>query len=291
MKLVSYRFDQHDHIGAVRANSIVDLSSIAPDMLSFIEAGSSALDRARDLTRSAAAAIPINAQRVKLLAPIPKPRRNIMCLGQNYEEHARERARAAGKEYVPLKHPTFFTKATHTINGPYADIPVDASVSTHIDWEAELGVVLGRSGKNIPLDRSMDYVFGYVCINDVTARDLQANHTQFFKGKSLDGSCPMGPWIVTADEISDPHALKIMCRLNGVTKQNSTTGEMIFKIPQIISILSQGMTLDAGDVISTGTPSGVGEARVPPEFLKPGDVVEVEVERIGVLHNQVTSAR
>jgi 2-keto-4-pentenoate hydratase/2-oxohepta-3-ene-1,7-dioic acid hydratase in catechol pathway len=288
MKLVTYQLNSKISLGAVRDNSIVDLSSIAPDMLSFIAAGSSALDRARELTRSATQAIPIDS--VKLLAPIPQPRRNIMCLGQNYEEHARERARSVGKEYVPLKHPTFFTKATHTINGPYDNIPFDAAVSTHIDWEAELGFILGRSGKNISLDQALDYVFGYVCINDVTARDLQANHTQFFKGKSLDGSCPMGPWIVTADEISDPHALKIMCRVNGVTKQNSTTGEMIFKIPQLISILSRGMTLDAGDIISTGTPSGVGEARTPPEFMKPGDVVEVEVERIGLLRNRVSEA-
>ncbi len=288
MKLVTYRFDQTVSIGAVRDNSVIDLSSIAPDMLSFIAAGSAALDRARNLTRSARQVIPIDS--VKLLAPIPHPRRNIMCLGLNYAEHSRERARSAGKEYVPLKYPTFFTKATHTINGPYDDIPFDASVSTHIDWEAELGVIVGRSGKNIPLARSMDYVFGYVCINDITARDLQSNHTQFFKGKSLDGSCPLGPWIVTAEEIADPHALRIMCRVNGVTKQDSTTGEMIFKIPQLIAILSSGMTLDVGDVISTGTPSGVGEARTPPEFLKPGDVVEVEVERIGLLRNRVSEA-
>jgi 2-keto-4-pentenoate hydratase/2-oxohepta-3-ene-1,7-dioic acid hydratase in catechol pathway len=285
LKLVTYQLNDQISIGAVRDNSIIDLSLIAPDMLSFIAIGSAALDQARDLIRSASQAIPIDS--VELLAPIPNPRRNIMCLGQNYEEHARERARSAGKEYVPLKHPTFFTKATHTINGPYADIPFDAAVSTHIDWEAELGVIIGRSGKNIQLDQAMNSVFGYVCINDVTARDLQSNHAQFFKGKSLDGSCPMGPWIVTADEIPDPHALKIMCRVNGVTKQNSITGEMIFKIPQLISILSRGMTLDAGDIISTGTPSGVGEARTPPEFLKPGDVVEVEVEHIGVLRNRV----
>ncbi len=289
MKLVTYQMNQSVGIGAVRDNSIIDLSSIAPDMLSFIARGKPALDRAHELIRTASSVISMAS--VKLLAPIPNPRRNIICLGQNYEEHARERARTAGKEYVPMKHPTFFTKATHTINGPYDDIPFDASVSTHIDWEAELGVIIGRSGKNIQLDQAMDYVFGYVCINDVTARDLQAQHTQFFKGKSLDGSCPMGPWIVTADEISDPQALRIMSRVNGVTKQDSITGEMIFKIPQLVSILSRGMTLDAGDVISTGTPSGVGEARTPPEFLKPGDVVEVDVERIGTLRNRVSAVR
>lgn len=289
MKLVTYQLDRKISIGAVQDGSIIDLSSIEPDMLSFIAMGEAALERAQQLIRSAPPAIPLDS--VQVLAPIPNPRRNIMCLGQNYAEHARERARSAGKEYVPLKHPTFFTKATHTVNAPYGDIPFDASVSTHIDWEAELGVIIGTSGKNIQLDQAMNYVFGYVCINDVTARDLQAQHTQFFKGKSLDGSCPMGPWIVTTDEIADPHALKIGCRVNGVTKQNSITGEMIFKIPQIISILSQGLTLEAGDVISTGTPSGVGEARTPPEFLKPGDVVEVEVEHIGVLRNRVSESR
>jgi 2-keto-4-pentenoate hydratase/2-oxohepta-3-ene-1,7-dioic acid hydratase in catechol pathway len=133
----------------------------------------------------------------------------------------------------------------------------------------------------------MSYVFGYTVVNDVSARDVQFNHGQFFKGKSLDGACPMGPWIVTADEIPDPHALAIRCRVNGVTKQEANTGMMIFKIPAIIEILSRGMTLEAGDVIATGTPSGVGFARTPPEFLKPGDVVECEIEKIGVIRNQV----
>jgi 2-keto-4-pentenoate hydratase/2-oxohepta-3-ene-1,7-dioic acid hydratase in catechol pathway len=254
-------------------------------MLSLIAAGPVGLDRARALWASASAPIPIGS--VTLLAPIPRPRCNIMCLGLNYAEHARESAEARGREYKQHAHPVFFTKATHTINRHEGAIPFDPAVSEQIDWEAELGVIIGRSGKNIPLADAYDHVFGYTCINDVSARDLQANHSQFYKGKSLDGACPLGPWIVTADEISDPHHLQVTCRVNGVIKQNASTEVMIFHIPDIIAILSHGMTLDAGDIIATGTPSGVGFARKPPEFLKPGDVVEVEIDKIGVLRNRV----
>lgn len=285
MKLVTYLHNGQTLVGAVHSDGIVDLSSIVPDMLSLIGGGSLLLDRVRERLESEAPAIPI--ERVTLLAPIPNPRRNVVCLGLNYAEHAKESAEARGREYKQQQHPVFFTKATHTINRPDGVIPFDATVSEQIDWEAELGVIIGRLGKNIPIGHAMEYVFGYTCIDDISARDLQANHSQFFKGKSLDGACPMGPWIVTADEISDPQQLRILCRVNGETKQDSSTSHMIFNVPAIISILSRGMTLDAGDIIATGTPSGVGFARKPPEFLKPGDVVEVEIEKIGVLRNRV----
>jgi 2-keto-4-pentenoate hydratase/2-oxohepta-3-ene-1,7-dioic acid hydratase in catechol pathway len=289
MKLVTYLVGSHVSIGAVDERGVIDLATIAPDMLSLIAAGSVGLDRARAVVASvvgrSTAAIPIES--VTLLAPIPKPQRNIMCLGLNYAEHAKESAEARGREYKQHQHPVFFTKATHTINRHEGAIPFDAAVSEQIDWEAELGVIIGRSGKDIAISEAYDHVFGYTCINDVSARDLQANHSQFFKGKSLDGACPMGPWIVTADEIPDPHHLQVTCRVNGVVKQDASTEVMIFRIPDIISILSRGMTLDTGDIIATGTPSGVGFARKPPEFLKPGDVVEVEIERIGVLRNRV----
>ena len=285
MKLVTYLVGSHVSIGAVDERGVIDLAAIAPDMLSLIAAGSVGLDRARAAVASAVSAIPIES--VTLLAPIPKPHRNIMCLGLNYAEHAKESAEARGREYKQHQHPVFFTKATHTINRHEGVIPFDAAVSEQIDWEAELGVIIGRSGKNIPIEEAYDHVFGYTCLNDVSARDLQANHSQFFKGKSLDGACPLGPWIVTADEIPDPHHLQVTCRVNGVVKQNANTEVMIFRIPDIIAILSRGMTLDAGDIIATGTPSGVGFARKPPEFLKPGDVVEVEIEKIGVLRNRV----
>lgn len=285
MRLVTYLYNGQILVGAVHLNGIVDLSSIAPDMLSLIDGGSFLRDRVRKRLESEAPAIPI--ERVTLLAPVPNPRRNVMCLGLNYAEHAKESAEAHGREYKQHQHPVFFTKATHTINRHTGVIPFDTTISEQIDWEAELGVIIGRSGKNISIERAMEYVFGYTCINDISARDLQANHSQFFKGKSLDGACPMGPWIVTADEIPDPQQLHILCRVNGETKQDSNTSHMIFNVPAIISILSRGMTLDAGDIIATGTPSGVGFARKPPEFLKPGDVVEVEIEGIGVLRNRV----
>ncbi len=289
MKLATYLHDGQMKIGAVTVDGIVDLSSIVPDMLTLIDGGAPLLEQARARLSSAGSGIPI--ERVALLAPIPLPRRNVMCLGHNYAEHARESDKARGLEHRSAQPPSVFTKATYTVNGPYDDIPYDASISTQIDWEAELGVVLGRSGKNIPITRAMEYVFGYTAINDVSARDLQFSlpqNSQFFKGKSLDGACPMGPWIVTADEIPNPHNLPIVCRVNGVAKQDSNTTHMIFDIPTIISFLSRGMTLDAGDVIATGTPSGVGFARQPPEFLKPGDVVEVEIEGIGTLRNRVS---
>jgi 2-keto-4-pentenoate hydratase/2-oxohepta-3-ene-1,7-dioic acid hydratase in catechol pathway len=285
MKLVTYLTGSHVSIGAVDERGVIDLASIAPDMLSLIALGSVGLERARAIVASAAAAHPIDS--VTFLAPIPKPHRNIMCLGLNYAEHAKESAEARGREYKQHQHPVFFTKATHTINRHEGVIPFDPAVSEQIDWEAELAVIIGRAGKNIPIEEAYDHVFGYTCLNDVSARDLQANHSQFFKGKSLDGACPLGPWIITADEIPDPHHLQVTCRVNGVVKQNANTEVMIFRIPDILAILSRGMTLDAGDIIATGTPSGVGFARKPPEFLQPGDVVEVEIEKIGVLRNWV----
>ncbi len=285
MKLVTYLLGTHVSIGAVDERGVIDLSAIAPDMLSLIAAGSVGLDRARAAIATASSVHTLES--VTLLAPIPRPHRNIICLGINYAEHAKESAEARGREYKQHQHPVFFTKATHTVNRHDGIIPFDAEVSEQIDWEAELGVILSRSGKNISIEEAYDHVFGYTCINDISARDLQSNHSQFFKGKSLDGACPMGPWIVTSDEIPDPQHLQVMCRVNGVVKQHANTEVMIFRIPDIIAILSRGMTLDAGDIIATGTPSGVGFARKPPEFLKPGDVVEVEIEQIGVLRNRV----
>ena len=224
---------------------------------------------------------------VQLLAPIPRPRKNIMCLGWNYAEHEKETAALRGRVSSIPEHPVLFTKATTTVNAPYGNIVVDPAVSVQIDWEVELGVIIGKTGKNIREEDALSYVFGYTVINDVTARDLQSQHKQFFKGKSIDGYCPMGPWIVTADEIADPQQLDLRLRVNGVTKQEASTNTMIFSVRQIIAVLSLGMTLEPGDIIATGTPSGVGFARNPPEFLKPGDVVEAEVEKIGMLRNAV----
>lgn len=210
-----------------------------------------------------------------------------MCLGLNYAEHAVESYTARGKKSELPAVPIVFTKATTAVNAPYAPIPYDPAVSQQIDYEVELGVIIGKPGKHIAAEQALDHIFGYTIINDISARDLQYQHKQYFIGKSLDGACPMGPWIITRGALPDPHQLHITSRVNGVTKQDSSTQYMIFSIPAIISHLSRGMTLLAGDIIATGTPSGVGFARTPPEFLQPGDVLESEIEMIGTLCNQI----
>jgi 2-keto-4-pentenoate hydratase/2-oxohepta-3-ene-1,7-dioic acid hydratase in catechol pathway len=294
MRFATFGTAARPRLGLVSDGYVIDLGKAAgeskfpSDMLGLIAAGPAAVKRAGRLAAQAPRGARKPLSGVELLAPLPQPRRNIFCLGLNYEEHARESAAAGGREFKLPEYPVFFTKATGAVNGPYADIPFDKQTMQQLDWEVELGVVIGKAGKNIPRAQAMDHVFGYTVLNDVSARDLQFHHQQFFKGKSLDGACPMGPWIVTADEIPDPHALRICCRVNGVTKQDWTTGDMIFKIPEVIESLSAGLTLQPGDVIATGTPSGVGFARTPPEFLKPGDVVECEIESIGTIRNRVT---
>ena len=227
---------------------------------------------------------------IQLAAPIPRPRKNIMCLGWNYAEHAKETALIRGQDTKAPEYPVIFTKAPTTVNSPYGNIIIDPQVSVEIDWEAELAVIIGNGGKNISEEDAMSHVFGYTVLNDVSARDLQSRHKQFFKGKSVDGYCPMGPWIVTADEIKDPQQLVVRLRVNGITKQEGNTSMMVFPISTIIATLSKGMTLEPGDIIATGTPSGVGFARNPPEFLKAGDVMETEIEGIGILRNVVVNA-
>ena len=199
----------------------------------------------------------------------------------------KEAAKARGQEFKLPAHPVFFTKAPTTVIGPYDDIVWDQRVTQQVDWEAELGVIIGVGGLNIRRGDAMSHVFGYTVINDVSARDLQTAHAQFFKGKSLDTFCPMGPVVVTADEYGDPQNKNVLLRVNGVEKQNGNTADMIFPIDQTIEVLSLGCTLEAGDIISTGTPEGVGMGRTPQEWLKVGDVMETEVEGIGVLRNRV----
>jgi 2-keto-4-pentenoate hydratase/2-oxohepta-3-ene-1,7-dioic acid hydratase in catechol pathway len=284
MRLATFSINQETMLGLVEGETIRPVPGL--EMLQVIEMGAAGLAEVR-----ARAGSPVPLASVELLAPIPNPRRNIFCIGMNYAEHAAESLRTKGLPVKMPEVPVFFTKATLTVNAPYGDIPFDAGVSDKIDWEVELAVVIGKRGINIRREEALDYVFGYTVINDVSARDLQSNHQQFFKGKSLDGACPMGPVIVTADEVANPHALALTCRVNGVLKQESSTADFIFDIPAMIDWLSRGMTLLPGDIIATGTPSGVGFARVPPEFLKPGDVVECEVEGIGVLRNSLRDVR
>ena len=223
----------------------------------------------------------------KLVAPIPKLLGNVMCLGKNYAAHAEETAGAGSTSSVEAGYPLVFTKGTNTINGPYGNIPYDSSVSSEIDWEVELAVIIGRECVNVGVDDALSCVFGYTVLNDISARDIQYRHKQFYLGKSLNGSCPMGPWIVTSNEIVDPQCLDIKCWVNGELMQESNTSDQIYTVAETISMFSKGHTLVPGDVIATGTPAGVGFVRKPPRFLVPGDVLESEVEGIGRMRNVV----
>lgn len=228
------------------------------------------------------------ASAVRLLAPLPHPRKNVFCVGRNYLEHIAEGERAQNKTIGVTEHPVFFTKPPTAVVGPGADVPIFPHVSENIDYEVELAVVIGKAGRDIPKERAHDHVFGYTILNDVTARDVQRRHGgQFFKGKGLDGSCPIGPVIVTTDAIGDPSNLGLRLTVNGETRQDGNTADMIFDIPTLIASLSEGLTLEPGDIIATGTPSGVGYAMDPPNFLKEGDVVICEIDGIGQLENRM----
>ncbi len=267
---------------SVAATPGVDFST----MLGIIRGGAPAR-QALDALAARPPAATVSMKDVKLHAPIPRPAKNVFCVGWNYLEHFEEGAKKLQDNRELPQWPVFFSKAPTAVNGPYDPIPFDASISTSLDWEVELGVVIGPGGKNIEAEDAMGHVWGYTVINDVSWRDLQRRHGgQWHKGKSLDGTCPMGPVLVTADSL-DHANLRVTCRVNGVTKQDSNTKFLYFKLPRLIHDLSMGMTLEAGDVLSTGTPEGVGFARNPPEFLKPGDLLETEIEGIGTLRNPI----
>ena len=281
--------DSTPRLGALRGNRVLDLSVNGgpPSLLALIQAGPAQWQRAAAVAEAMGDAGHL-LDAVRLHAPIPRPLKNVFCLGLNYAAHAKESAAARNRETKIPDVPVFFSKTPTTVNGPFDDVPVDRAVTTQVDWEVELGVIIGTPGRNIRAGDALAHVFGYTVINDVSARDVQIQHGgQWFKGKSLDGSCPMGPMVVTADEFGDPQAKRLQCRVNGVSKQDASTADMIFPVTTILEWLSKGMTLEAGDVIATGTPSGVGMGRTPQEFLQDGDVVETEVEGIGTLRNRV----
>ncbi|HEX6291948.1 MAG TPA: fumarylacetoacetate hydrolase family protein [Herpetosiphonaceae bacterium] len=286
MRLVTF-FHRGMMIGALRDNDVIMLDSVAPDMQTLIEMGPSGLRRAAQIVAEAMPHNLVPLDRTRLYAPLPNPRKNIVCLGMNYAEHARESARFKGLPETLPEHPVFFTKATTSVNHPDGGVPLDPSITEQLDWEVELALIIGVGGKNIRRQDAMRHVWGYTIVNDISARDLQTRHQQFYKAKSLDGYCPMGPCILTADEVADPSQLGLRLRVNGEIKQQAFVSDLIFDIPTIIEILSRGQTLEPGDIIATGTPSGVGMGRRPPEFLQVGDVIEAEVDRIGVLRNTV----
>lgn len=236
------------------------------------------------------AGVTMPASTVHLLAPLPHPTKNVFCVGRNYLEHIAEGERAQNLKIGVTEHPVFFTKPPTAVVGPGADVPIFPKLSVNIDYEVELAVVIGKAGRDIAPEQAMDHIFGYTILNDVTARDVQRRHGgQYFKGKGLDGSCPMGPVIVTADALGDPTKLGIRLSVNGEMRQDGNTSDMIFDIPTLIASLSEGMTLEPGDVLATGTPSGVGYAMDPPVFLKDGDTVICEVDGIGQLENRITT--
>jgi 2-keto-4-pentenoate hydratase/2-oxohepta-3-ene-1,7-dioic acid hydratase in catechol pathway len=294
MRLASYVVGGEPRVAVVAADQtlvpVSDLLAGGPSsMLELLEAGPAVWDRLRAAAASAQGGEPL--ARAQLAAPIPRPRRNLFCVGWNYSEHFAEGQGMRGPNDTPQEipeYPALFSKQPNTVVGPEGPVWHPAPASDQLDWEVELAVVIGSVGLNVPEDRAYEYIFGYTVANDVSVRDVQRRHGgQWFKGKSFDSHCPLGPWIVTPDELGDPHDLHVSLRVNGVVKQDSSTRFMVFRIPRIIKELSTGMRLEPGDVILTGTPEGVGFARKPPEFLSVGDVMEAEIEKIGVLRNTV----
>ena len=229
----------------------------------------------------------IDITQVTLCAPIPNPRHDLLCIGHNYIEHVVESAKFLGREYEKPLYPVYFTKRVHETVASGAMIPSHADITRELDYECELAVVIGKACSHVAKEEAYRHIFGYTIVNDVSAREVQRNHMQFMFGKSLDGFAPMGPWIVTADEIGAPPELDVRTRVNSELRQDSNTRNFIFDIPELISRLSAGITLYPGDILVTGTPSGVGAGFTPPRFLRPGDVVECEIEGIGILRNTV----
>lgn len=314
VRLATVMWDRHAAVAGVVGEAVVHLQAAARalrrsrkagvairdlpvEMTELIRGGLSALKTVRAILKAAGRLLADGSwrvaprdpvvrpvARVQFLSPIPRPAKHIFCMGRNYAEHAKER----GSE-VPTV-PVFFTKPPTAVVGHEADV-MAWPVTANLDYEAELAVIIGKQGRDIPKAEAYEHVFGYTVMNDVTARDLQRKHQQWFKGKSLDTFAPLGPWIVHKSALPDPHALRITLRVNGETRQEASTGDMVFRIEDLIETLSAGMTLEPGDILATGTPSGVAAGMDPPRWLKPGDVVEAEVEGIGVLRNRIVAPR
>lgn len=313
MRFVTYSRKNQQRIGLIGPQEqIIDLAEVnrrylkggnqtfLASMQAFIDAGPKAVAVARKAEKYVAGKTAdeqkklvgtgalVKPNQAKILAPIPNPKKNVVMLGINYREHVDEGARARELEIKYPEWPVFFTKPATSVIGNLGKV-VNHKVTTKLDWEVELAVVIGKRGRDIPKEKAYDYVFGYTVCLDMTARELQRQHGQWFKGKSLDTFCPMGPWIVHKSALPDPQQVRLICRVNGEVMQDGNTRDMIFDIPTTIESLSAGLTLEPGDMISTGTPSGVGFARVPPVFLKPGDKVEGEVEGVGILQVDIVA--
>ena len=294
MKLVTYHKEGGYGLGAVVDNYILDIKEAtgACCMLSLLDMGDEGMKKAREAVAKAEKKIKtgdtkglLRLSEAKLAAPIPRTRKNIVCLGLNYAEHVKE----GGSERDLPPHPVFFTKPTTTITGPYDPVVYNKAVEK-LDYEVELAFVIGKKGKYISKEDAYKHIAGYMVFQDISARTLQRQHLQWYRGKSQDTFAPMGPYLVTPDEVGDPMKLNIWCKVNGAMRQNTNTSDLIFDIPTIISTLSDGITLEVGDVFATGTPSGVGAAH-PLGLLKVGDVIESGVEKLGELKNKVISEK
>ena len=294
MKLISYNDPQIDvqqpRTGVIKKNFVYDISDEFNDIASIIESGEEGLKKINQMINLSDTKFSCSDLKDKqLLAPLSTLKRNILCVGWNYLEHFNEREQKHID--LPLK-PTIFTKSTGTIAGPYEEIPLPENYTNKFDYEAELAVIIGKQGKNIKEEEAENHIFGYMCANDLSARDVQHNHGgQWFMGKSLDKSCPTGPCLVTKDEIKDMQNLNITCKVNNVIVQSSNTNLMIFSIQSIISEISKAMTLEKGDIILTGTPPGIGAKRNPPLLLKNGDIVKVEIDKIGFIENVIINEK
>lgn len=297
MKFVTYRGAHGPRAGVLAADGevVFDVGHLlGPEArglgLALLDVVERWEDIAGRLTTPAAEPLPLTS--LELLAPIPRPRRNVICVGKNYREHASEFARsgfdasAADNDATAPDRPVFFTKVPDSVIGPNVPIDPHRDLTSSLDYEVELAVIIGTGGRGISVNHAWRHVWGYTIVNDVTARDLQRDHKQWFFGKSLDGSCPMGPWAVTADEV-DATNLAVHCWVNGELRQKASTRDLIFGIPELIATLSAGITLRPGDVIATGTPAGVGIGYNPPRFLVPGDVISMEITGLGTLTNTV----
>lgn len=282
-------------MGAVVEDHVYDLNKalgVNLTMLELLDMGAEGMAKAEEVVKAAeenlASGKPggmTKLSKVMLAAPIPRTKKNIVCLGLNYAEHVKE----GGSDRPLPPHPVFFTKPPTAITGPYDRVIYSKAVE-RLDYEVELAFVIGKEGKYIPKDKALDHVAGYMVFQDISARTLQRQHNQWYRGKSLDTFAPMGPYLVTADEVEDPQKLDLWCKVNDEIRQKANTSDMIFDVKTIISTLSDGITLEVGDVFATGTPSGVGAAH-PSGLLKVGDVIESGVERLGVMRNEVFSEK
>jgi 2-keto-4-pentenoate hydratase/2-oxohepta-3-ene-1,7-dioic acid hydratase in catechol pathway len=315
MKLLTFRTGNDERIGALLGDNILDLNAafvkniggascgyqeyITLDMLSFLDMGEKGVMQARkalsavekmeddEIIALRKDGVIHSLEDFKLEAPIPRPRKNVVCLGLNYADHIAEGDRVRHEERPLPQHPIYFTKPPTSVTGPYDDI-IYPRATESLDYEVELAVVIGRGGKYIPKEKAYEHIAGYTVFNDVSARDLQRRHGQWYKGKSCDTFAPMGPYLVTHDEVGDPMDLELWLKVNSETRQSSNTSNMIFDIRDIVSNLSEGITLEVGDIIATGTPSGVGYAH-PSGLLKVGDIVETWIEKIGLMRNKVVA--